>query len=180
MKKILRLLIIFSVCTQMFLISAFANEDDAWEEALKNAFVGKESVLLPEGVTKSIGTSGSVDRGRYISSSAVGISNEGYGKIGVYADTLAHVNVKKIQMNVYLDRWDEENRDWEQVKMFKYVYTPAAGETLNSASESFTISDQPAGYYYRLRGIHGVWAYTGEVETHSSVTDGIMIKNGPA
>lgn len=167
------------MCCAMFCVTAFANGDTEWDLAEERASADVSSELLPEGVNRAKGFS-NYGRGRYIGSSSVSISNEGYGKIGVYADTLAHVNVKKIQMNVYLDRWDEENHNWEQVKMFKYVYTPATGETLNSASESFTITDQPTGYYYRLRGLHGVWAYTGEIETHSSVTAGIMIKDGPA
>lgn len=179
MKKITKLFLSLILCLSMFSITVLASEDSEWDLAEKQAFIGISSVLLPEGVNESVGFSGH-EKGRYIGSSAVGISNEGYGYIGVYADTLAHVNVKKIQMNIYLDRWNEQKENWEQVKMFKYVYTPAEGETLNSASESFTITDQPAGYYYRLRGLHGVWAYTGEIETHSSVTEGIMIKDGPA
>lgn len=180
MKKIVRLLIMFAACMQVFLITTFANEDDEWENALRTAFIGKESILLPEGVTESSDFSGSMERGRYISSSAVGISNEGYGKIGIYADTLAHTNVKKIQMNIYLDQWDESKQKWIEVKTYKYVYTPSEGETLHAASEAFTVTDQPVGYHYRLRGLHGVWAFTGEVETHSSITEGVLIKDGPA
>lgn len=177
--KLAKLFLCLLMCCTMFYITAFANEDTEWDLAEKNASADVSSELLPEGVNRSRGL-GNYGRGRYIGSSAVSITNEGYGKIGVYADTLAHVDVKKIQMNIYLDRWNEEKQRWVEVKMYKYVYTPSGDETLHAVSEAFTVTDQPAGYYYRLRGLHGVWAYTGEVETHSSVTDGIMIKNGPA
>lgn len=166
------------MCCTMLCVTAFASEDNEWNLAEKNASADVSSELLPEGVNRARGF-GNYERGRYIGSSSVSISNEGYGKIGVYADTLAHVNVKKIQMNIYLDRWDESKQDWSMIKQYKFVYEPQNGETLNSVSESFTITGQPTGYYYRLRGLHGVWAYTGEIETHSSVTAGIMIKDGP-
>lgn len=45
---------------------------------------------------------------------------------------------------------------------------------------SFEIEDQPAGYKYRLRGVHGVWSLNGEVETQSTITNGVLIKDGPA
>lgn len=82
----------------MFSTVAFASEDAEWEEALRTAFLGKESVLLPDDVNQSTDYTNGINRGRYISSSGLGISNEGYGVIGVYADTTAHVDVKKFRL----------------------------------------------------------------------------------
>lgn len=180
MKRILSMFLTLILCLGMNLTTAFASEDSEWELALKTAFIGAHSELLPEGVNKSTFTTGKT-RGRYIGSSSISITNEGYGVIGVYADTLAHVSVKKIQMNIYLDRWDATEKDWIQEKQYKFVYNNEDGsEDLSVAMEYFTIEDQPTGYRYRLRGVHGVWSFDGNVETQSTITNGVLIKNGPA
>lgn len=165
----------------MFSTVAFASEDAEWEEALQTAFIGKESVLLPDDVNQSFDHTNGLAKGRYISSSGLGISNEGYGVIGIYADTTAHVDVKKIQINIYLDRWDVSEKDWVQVKQYKYVSEyKTGGEKISDLTVYFEEEDQPAGYKYRLRGVHGVWSFDGSVETQSTITDGVLIKNGPA
>lgn len=181
MKKIVKLCLTIIISCFMFSIVAFANEDAEWEEALQTAFLGKESVLLPDDVNQSIDYTNGFARGRYISSSGLGISNEGYGVIGVYADTTAHVDVKKIQINIYLDQWDASEGEWVQVKQYKYVSEyKAGGEKISDLTVSFDIEDQPAGYKYRLRGLHGVWSFGGDLETQSTITNGVLIKNGPA
>lgn len=179
MKKTVKILLSMVFCLVMCLNTAFAAEDIDWKLLEKQAFANKTSILLSEGVRQSKAFS-SLERGRYIGSSCVEISNEGYGVIGIYADTLAHVAVKKIQMKIYLDRWNEGSKSWVQVKEFSFTYNSSNGETLNSASESFTVDDQLAGYRYRLRGLHAVWTFGGELETHATATDGVLIKNGPA
>ncbi|MDO5551664.1 MAG: DUF6147 family protein, partial [Lachnospiraceae bacterium] len=119
-------------------------------------------------------------RGTYIASSGLSISNKGYGVIGIYADTLAHVPVKKIRMNFYLDRWDEDDQEWYQVEHYNYLYEyEEGGEDLTSVSESFSVIGLPANCYYRLRGAHTVWPFTGGFETQGPKTDGIWISDGP-
>lgn len=165
----------------IFSITSFASEDEEWDEALRNAFVGIESVLLPENINQSNNFTNSLARGRYISSSGISISNEGYGVIGVYADTTAHVNVKKIQIWIYLDQWDDSIEDWVQINQYKHVTEyKEGGKKISDFTVMFDIEDQPSGHYYRLRGLHGVWSFDGNVETQSTVTNGILIKNGPA
>lgn len=179
MKKMIRILLSIVFCLTICLNTAFASTDINWKLLEQQAFENQTSVLLPESITKSRAFN-SLERGRYIGSSCVEISNEGYGKIGIYADTLAHVAVKKIQMKIFLDRWDEESSSWVQVKSFTFTYNASNDETLNAVSESFTVDDQPTGYRYRLRGLHGVWTFDGELETHGTMTDGVLIKSGPA
>lgn len=181
MKKIIKLCLAIIINCFMFSSIAFASEDAQWEEALRTAFIGMESVLLPDDINQSIDHTNGLARGRYISSSGLGISNEGYGVIGVYADTTAHVAVKKIQINIYLDRWDESKEEWVQLADYKYVKEyKQGGATVNSLTASFDIEDQSAGYKYRLRGLHGVWSFDGNLETQSTITNGVLIKNGPA
>lgn len=181
MKKAIRLCLIVIISCFMFSTVAFANEDAEWEEALRTAFIGMDSVLLPDNVNQSSDHTNGFARGRYISSSGLGISNEGYGVIGIYADTTAHVDVKKIQINIYLDRWDASEDEWVQVKQYKYVSEyKAGGEKISDLIVYFEEEDQTAGYKYRLRGLHGVWSLNGELETQSTITNGVLIKNGPA
>ena len=179
MKKTLKIFLSVAFCLVMFVNTSFSVEDINWIALEAKMFANKISTLLPEGVKRSKAFS-SLQRGEYIGSSCVEISNEGYGTIGIYADTLAHVAVKKIQMKIFLDRWDEGRKDWINVKEFKFTYEAGSGEILNSASESFTVDDQPAGYRYRVRGLHGVWTYDGKTETHGTMTNGVLITNGPA
>lgn len=181
MKKVIRLCLTVIISCFMFSTVAFASEDAEWEEALRTAFIGIDSVLLPDNVNQSNDRTNGFARGRYISSSGLSLSNEGYGVIGVYADTTAHVDVKKIQINIYLDRWDASEKDWVQVEQYKYVSEyKAGGEKISDLTVYFDIEDQSAGYYYRLRGLHGVWSFGGDLETQSTITDGVLIKNGPA
>ena len=96
--------------------STFAAQKDTWEQVAQEELLEMESTLLPQEVNFS-NNKNTVARGRYIASSGVSITNEGYGVLGVYADTLAHVAVKKIKMTIYLDQWDEDSEDWVQINI---------------------------------------------------------------
>lgn len=116
-------------------------------------------------------------RGTYISSSMASIENIGYGVIGISATTTAHRPVDKIRIHVYLDRLNE-NEKWIQVDDFDYYFYPEDepdGE-LTMAVVEFEVDDQPAGYYYRVRGTHGVWK-NGTSESQTTRSDGVMITN---
>lgn len=116
-------------------------------------------------------------RGTYISSSHVGISNVGGGTIGISGLTTAHQPVDKIRIHLYLDRLNE-NQKWSQVDDFDYYFYPEDepdGE-LTIAAIDLEVTDQPSGYYYRVRGTHGVWK-NGVSESQSTRTDGVMITN---
>lgn len=153
----------------VFSITAFADADVEWGS----------SALLPEGVKQDIDRT-NVGRGRYLSSAGLTIINKGYGEIGIYADTLCHVPVKKIRMNVYLDRWDEDKEDWIQVDYYSFTAEyKEGGEDITSITESFSVLGLPTGIYYRLRSANVVYAFDGTMEVQGPKTDGILITDGP-
>lgn len=118
-------------------------------------------------------------RGAYINFSNSSVTNAGGGAIGISAATTAHEPVDKIRIHLYLDRLDSDNK-WTQVDDFDFTFTPAddpSGE-LTIATVSFEVNNQPSGYYYRVRGTHGVWK-NGVTETQSTWTDGVMITDTP-
>lgn len=118
-------------------------------------------------------------RGDYISTSTSRLSNIGGGAIGISAATTAHEPVDKIRIHLYLDRLDSDNK-WTQVDDFDFTFTPEddpSGE-LTIATVEFEVNNQPSGYYYRVRGTHGVWK-NGVIETQSTRTNGVMITNTP-
>ena len=65
MKEKVRLLLAIIIGCLTLSITAFADEDAEWEEAIKNLPMHRESVLLPEGVNKVVDYGNSA-RGNYI------------------------------------------------------------------------------------------------------------------
>lgn len=180
MKKKLGMLFTIIIACFVFTITAFADEDAEWEEALKNMPAPKESILLPDGVNESVGYGNSA-RGNYLASCGLGLTNKGYNVLGVRADTACHVPVKKIKMSIFLDRWDEEEQDWFQVDSYKFTYEyEEGGEDLTFVSVDFDVSGFPADNYYRLRSAHAVWAFTGTLEMQGPMTNGIKLTSGPS
>lgn len=118
-------------------------------------------------------------RGAYINFSNSGITNAGGGVIHISGATTAHESVDKIRIHLYLDRLNE-NENWIQVDDFDFTFLPedVPDGDLSIATVSFVVTDQPSGYYYRVRGTHGVWK-NGVVETQSTRTDGVMITDTP-
>ncbi len=173
--KFLSIVLIFCF---MFSLVAYAAVNE--KQKLLIAEEKEDSVLLPEGAIESSGVDGSA-RGDYISSSYLKITNKGYGEIGIVAITLAHKPVKKIRMNVYLDRWDEIKETWYQVDYFYFTYEHKEGEEdLTEVTEDFSVLGLPTGCYYRLRSFNAVFPFEGGVESQGPVTDGVLITNGPA
>lgn len=171
-----------SVClmSMVFALTTFAGYNSEWEEIANRDLVKYESALLPETI-KFSDEQDAVARGRYIASSGLTIVNEGYGILGVHVDTLAYEPVKKIKMTIYLDQWDEAKQDWTQVDSKELVYTDEEGDdNLHAASEYFLVENLETEKYYRLRGLHAVWSFDGFVESHATMTDGILLTSGPA
>lgn len=180
MKKMIRLIVAVIIGCFALSITAFADEDAEWEEAMKNLPTPRESVLLPEGINKTTGY-GNVARGTYLGSSGLSLVNRGYNVLGIYVDTACHVPVKKIRMNVFLDRWDEGEQEWFQVDAYNFTYEyKEGGEDLTFVSEDFNVSGFPADNYYRLRSFHAVWPFTGGVEMQGPMTNGIKLTDGPS
>ncbi len=117
-------------------------------------------------------------RGQYISSSRAGITNKGSGVIGITASTTAHEEVDKIRISLYLDRL--EGGSWNQVADYDYTFLPSdmPNGKLTKATLSFTVTDQPAEHYYRIRGSHGVWKGS-VIESQDTYSDGVYISSDP-
>ena len=117
-------------------------------------------------------------RGQDISSSHAGITSRGNSVIGISATTTAHEPVDKIRISLYLDRL--EGGSWIQKEDYHFEFLPSDmpnGE-LTTATVSFTETDQPGGYYYRIRGSHGVWK-DDVIETQDTYSDGVFNSPDP-
>ena len=179
MKRIIRACLLVVLNCLFMSMTAFANEDINWTQIASRMNIEDTSVLLPEGVNQSI-SYGNGARGEYLSSCTIGITNNGYGEIGIYGNVFAHKPVKKIRLNIYLDRWDENQEDWYQVDLYRFVYEyEEGGEDLVDVSESFSVLGFPTGCYYRLRGACTVWPFTGGFESQGPMTHGVLITDGP-
>lgn len=175
MKRRINVFIVAVIYCIIFSITSYASINKK-----SSSLTFDDSILLPENVKTSTGY-GNSSRGNYISMSLLTITNRGYGEIGIYASTLAHQPVKKIRMNVYLDRWDENKNDWYQVDYYYFTYEYKEGEEdLTEATESFSVLGLPTGCYYRLRSFNAVFPFEGGVESQGPKTDGILITDGPA
>ncbi len=171
--------IVAGIVISCFLVcqNGFAAQSENWQGVILQEEYSK---LLPEEIKESKNQKIDV-RGKYIASSGLSITNEGYGVLEVYADTLAHVAVKKIKMTIYLDQWNEDREDWTQIdsKSLTYEYEEG-GPILNEASQSFLVENLQTNKYYRLRGLHAVWSFDGYMESQSTMTDGVLLTDGPA
>ena len=117
-------------------------------------------------------------RGSIISTGTLRISNEQDGAIGVFMQTLAHVDVDETVFGLYLDRWIESEQRWMNVDKFTFSFTKEEypDEDFEMKSLSFKITGQPVGFYYRLRGLHSV-VLNGMREMLSTETQGVLLTN---
>lgn len=170
--KSLRAVLSILIISSMLTLTSYAGSFDWYQYPC----VTPESVLLPPEQKRSTIIYTPRVRGDVIAQATLSISNEGGGIIGIYAQTLAYVKIDKCRMRIYLDRWVEEENRWAMVDNWDYTITEAEnpGEDLSMATVSFKVTNQPAGYYYRLRGLHAVWL-NGASEGFSTETHGVQI-----
>lgn len=157
------------------LIMLFATTTFAKEEMFYGVTTSEDefsAILSPNQKTsKSTITS---PRGSVLAAGMVSISNDGNGRIGIYANTSCHVVVDKITMRIYLDSWNEADELWEQEGYYDFEYFKENDPNLSGATVRFQVAGMPTGKYYRLRGLHA--ANDGEIfEVLSSRTDGVLI-----
>lgn len=176
MRNVLRkFLFITTICSLVYTMPVFAETEQKHEET--KMFLGESNSIQLE--NKYISKARGIDnaRGTYISSSIASIENVGNGVIGITATTTAHRPVDKIRIHIYLDKLNE-NEKWIQVDDFDYYFYPEDepdGE-LTKAIVGLEVDDQPSGYYYRVRGTHGVWK-NGVSESQSTRSNGVLITN---
>lgn len=142
------------------------------------------SQLLPAGQTEADSSHSAALRGIALAQSVISISNQGGGAIGVLAHSAFYQTIEWGMLSVYLDVMTD-NGSWRCVDSYEFEFTPEDEEDgeLTSMSVGFYITDQPAGHYYRLRGIHEIEFLDddGELvwEGKATRTDGILITKNP-
>ena len=116
-----------------------------------------------EGIAKGIEPRGSI-----IDTAMTSISNLGKGDIGIFIQTLAHVECDKIKNIAVLQR--EEGGKWVEVSRYTY---DASKEDFPT-EELSGMKNQKTGYKYRVVGIHYVES-NGKGQSFMTKTKGVMI-----
>jgi hypothetical protein len=155
----------------------FARDWDAYEAAVN---AQETSSLLPSDVTSSTGTANAA-RSTALAMARSEITNEGYGVIGVYAETTMHKSVDWAYLTIMLERYSETSGTWVTMKRFEKEFYPEdqTDGVLVAAKLQEFVDDQEPGYYYRVRAIHELEFDDGWYEVKTTRTNGIMITNAP-
>ena len=119
-----------------------------------------------EGIAKGIEPRGSI-----IDTAMTSISNLGKGDIGIFIQTLAHVECDKIKNIAVLQR--EEGGKWVEVSRYTYDASKEdfPTEDLSGMTNDFTVKNQKTGYKYRVVGIHYVES-NGKGQSFMTKTEG--------
>ena len=116
-----------------------------------------------ESTTENVNT-----RGEHLMDGSCTISKAGIGKIYVYGQTTAHHTVDKIEVVVYVEKYNAKTDKWDMVDVFtkesKDNYYVSFGKRMNVER----------GTYYRVESEHFVFKGD-ELEETFCFTDGIMI-----
>ena len=120
-----------------------------------------------EGIAKGIEPRGSI-----IDTAMTSISNLGKGDIGIFIQTLAHVECDKIKNIAVLQR--EEGGKWVEVSRYTYDASKEdfPTEDLSGMTNDFTVKNQKTGYKYRVVGIHYVES-NGKGQSFMTKTKGV-------
>lgn len=177
-KNLMKLLCVCVICNCIYSIPTFA----ATQRGEGLSSVDEVSSLLPESQTTSGSIPKSSSRGVAMALCILNISNAGGGKIGVAAHTVLHKDIEWGIITIYLDRWNEADQSWDFLKEYEYEF-PTGNLGSASIDACFDITDQPSGYYYRLRGVHEI-EYKGvnnktEWEGLTTSTNGVFITDTP-
>ena len=109
------------------------------------------------------------------------ITNEPKGVIRVFAETAMFKPVDWACLTIYLERWYEEEKCWQIEAEFEKEFLPeeqSDGE-LTTATLSVSISNQPMGYYYRVRAMHELEFDGDWYEARVTKTDGVFMEYIP-
>ena len=108
-------------------------------------------------------------RGVYLMTGDCSISKAGRGRIYAYASTTANTTVDYVGVIVYVDQYNAETGNWEQVTTWT-----VEDENTYYVSTSKTVTVD-RGYYYRVHADHIAGPADGEKDFGNSLTDGIKI-----
>ena len=112
-------------------------------------------------------TAYAIQKGAYLSSGGLKLTDKGGGKVGIYGDTTVTQVCDKLYLDIYLER-SSNGRNFYSYLSWEYTASNAG-----SLAKSFTKS-VPKGYYYRLRGYHAA-KEGGVKESTSTITGGMYI-----
>lgn len=153
-------------------VTSYAAEED-W--SLKAREIQNVTMLVEENLARATGAA----RGRLISSVALSIEDLGGGTAQLYGEVLCHEKMKKIRLNLMLDKWIPEDNDWSQQEKFEFAW----------AAEDFPDNDLTLGYAYvnvpnlergenyRARCLAGAWDLQNKYnEAWSEKTERILIE----
>lgn len=158
-KKIMSTLsLILSVC---FLFCGTINAEETSLKQVDGSYLTNQD--SSESTTENVNT-----RGEHLMDGSCTVSKAGIGKIYVYGQTTAHHTVDKIEVVVYVEKYNAKTDKWDMLEVFtkesKDNYYVSFGKRMNVER----------GTYYRVRSEHFVFKGDDFEET-GCFTDGIMI-----
>lgn len=113
-------------------------------------------------------TSNNLMRGEHLMTGECSISKAGTKRIYTYGATTANHTVDYLAVIVYVDRYNEETKDWGQIDAWA---KQGNDDYFICTSKSITVD---RGYYYRVHADHLV-EKDGVGEETYSYTDGILV-----
>ena len=171
MKFAKKLVVLLTMMSLLSHVTAYANDWD-W-----NTVAGHHgtSSLLTDGELSAQDVIYSYARGDILSTAILDISNCQNGDLYISIETYAHREVDVIYQTVFIDQWDEDEEDWNQIGYWDFSKTKEeANGSLTHWVQSFTITGYEVNRYYRARGLHGV-EYNDEIEACATETNGVLL-----
>ena len=158
-KKIISTLsLIFSLC---FLFCGTINAEETSLKQVDGSYLTNQD--SSESTSDNVNT-----RGEHLMDGSCTISKAGIGKIYVYGQTTANHTVDKVEVIVYVEKYNAKTDKWDMVDVF-------TKESKDSTYVSFgKRMNVERGTYYRVRSDHFV-TQGKEFEETYCFTDGIMI-----
>ena len=179
MKNKLKRSIILSVAFALIFNSSVLARDIEKYNAAKNAQVN--TALLPKTEKKAFDMAKVIARSTAMGAAISSITNAGKGVIKIWAETDMYKTVDWGCLTVYLERWYEEEKSWQIEAEFEKEFLPEDEEDgeLTSVSLEVSVSNQPMGYYYRVRAMHELEFDGDWYEARVTKTDGVFMEYRP-
>lgn len=126
------------------------------------------SYLTTAETSKGTTSTGITTRGTHLMDGECSITKSGVGRIYVYASTTANHEVKYISTIIYVDRYNEQDKAWDQIDAWQVEQTD---DYYVSTSKMMMVE---RGYYYRVHADHAA-GMEYPYEEAVTATDGIFI-----
>lgn len=153
-------------------ITSYAADEDCF---LNVREIQNVATFVGDNMAKATGAA----RGRLISSVEISIENIGNGTVQLFGKVLCHEKMKKIRLNLMLDKWIQEDEDWEQQEKFEFAWA-AEDFPDNDLTLGYAFVDVPnleRGENYRARCLAGAWDLQNKYnEAWSEKTESILVE----